>query len=368
MVDLDGITLVTEPAAEMLNQRQQLDYEAIRKDCLEWLLVFGLDQKRGDGYAYQTVKPRSHRMDAFYRWVWDAEGRYTTDVTHEHADNWMRHLAGEDTSNAHKANCQKAVKMLFKWREYNHGMETWDPKISFSDTASASTPRDYLTIEERRKIREIALEYGSVPGYNDLTPEARDRWKAHLAQRFGKPKSEVSPEDWDRANGWKIPSLVWTCLDTGLRPIEVQRAVTYWVDLQNGVLRIPKEESSKNTENWIVGLQDRTTDVLGRWIEERKAYKKYDNTDALWLTRECNPYGSQSLRYLIRRLCDDAGISTVNRKISWYSIRHSVGTYMTREEDLAAAQAQLRHKSEMTTMKYDQAPVEDRKNALNRMG
>jgi hypothetical protein len=41
---------------------------------------------------------------------------------------------------------------------------------------------------------------------------------------------------------------------------------------------------------------------------------------------------------------------------------------MTREEDLAAAQAQLRHKSPETTMKYDQTPVEDRKNALDRMG
>ena len=37
--------------------------------------------------------------------------------------------------------------------------------------------------------------------------------------------------------------------------------------------------------------------------------------------------------------------------MSWYTIRHSVGTYMTREEDLAAAQAQLRHTSEQTTMK-----------------
>jgi integrase len=54
--------------------------------------------------------------------------------------------------------------------------------------------------------------------------------------------------------------------------------------------------------------------------------------------------------------------------MSWYSIRHSVGTYMTREEDLAAAQAQLRHKSETTTMKYDQTPPEDRKDALDRMG
>jgi len=63
-----------------------------------------------------------------------------------------------------------------------------------------------------------------------------------------------------------------------------------------------------------------------------------------------------------------ADIDTEDRKISWYTIRHSVGTYMTHEEDLAAAQAQLRHKSERTTMRYDQAPVEERKKALDRMG
>jgi len=44
--------------------------------------------------------------------------------------------------------------------------------------------------------------------------------------------------------------------------------------------------------------------------------------------------------------------------------RHSTATYMAREEDLAAAQAQLRHKSPQTTMRYDQAPVEDRRDAL----
>ena len=87
----------------------------------------------------------------------------------------------------------------------------------------------------------------------------------------------------------------------------------------------------------------------------------YDGTEALWLTREENPYGSHSLKYVLGRPCEDAGISVGNRQLSWYSIRHSVGTYMTREEGLAAAQAQLRHKSEQTTMRYDQAPVEDRR-------
>ncbi len=34
--------------------------------------------KKGEGYAFETVKPRAHRMDAFYRFVWESNGGYTT--------------------------------------------------------------------------------------------------------------------------------------------------------------------------------------------------------------------------------------------------------------------------------------------------
>lgn len=134
------------------------------------------------------------------------------------------------------------------------------------------------------------------------------------------------------------------------------------------MLRIPKQEATKNTDNWIVGITERTASALERWIEERSLYDLYADTDALWLTREGNPYQAQSLRYILHRLCEIAQIPVENRQMSWYAIRHSVGTYLTREEDLAAAQAQLRHKNPETTMRYDQTPVEDRRDALDRMG
>jgi hypothetical protein len=38
---VDGITLVTEPAAAYLNERQLVDYRAQRRDCIEWLLALG---------------------------------------------------------------------------------------------------------------------------------------------------------------------------------------------------------------------------------------------------------------------------------------------------------------------------------------
>lgn len=67
---------------------------------------------------------------------------------------------------------------------------------------------------------------------------------------------------------------------------------------------------------------------------------------------------------MFKQLCKDAKI---DRHLTWYAIRHNVGTYMMPEEDLAAAAAQLRHKYKETTMIYDQALVEDRCNALERM-
>jgi integrase len=180
----------------------------------------------------------------------------------------------------------------------------------------------------------------------------------------------VTREDWERATSWKVPSLVSVSLDGGLRPIEVERAKVSWVDVNNAVLRVPKEDDSRSTgggENWVVSLREDTARHLRRWLDERATRPRYDGRDELWLTSHSNPYSSDPLNYLLGKLCDEAGIATENRDLSWYSIRHSTGTYMAREEGLAAAQEQLRHRSEQTTMRYDQAPPEDRRDALDRM-
>ncbi|QLH83850.1 tyrosine-type recombinase/integrase [Halosimplex pelagicum] len=363
----DEITVVTETAEPYLNPKQLVDYRSEREACLSWLLALGKKPEKGQGYAVGTVKPRAYRMDQFYRWVWEEEGGYTANLSHEHADAWMTHLAKADYSSTHKTNCQKSVKMLFKWRKHERGDGEWDPDITFSET-TGSNPKDYLTREERTAIRNASLEYGSLPSYSNVTPAERDRWKQYLAQRLEKQKSAITPGDWEKANSWKVPSLVWTSLDAGLRPVEVQRATPEWVDTANSVLRIPEQDSAKSRDNWIVSIRDRTAEFLERWCSQRENYEKYEDTDALWLTREANPYSSTALRYVLHQLCDIAEIETDNRQMSWYAIRHSVGTYMTREEDLAAAQAQLRHKSPETTMKYDQTPAEDRQDALDRMG
>jgi integrase len=368
----DAIPVLTEPAAQRLNQRQQLDYSNHRKTLLQWLLHLGKEPDHATGYSESTVKRDAYRLDQFYRWVWDQEDRYTTSITHDHADAYVDHLAYGDGSNSNNQKCVKAIKRLFKWQHHERDGALWTSKRSFSTTNTQ--PQNYLTLEERQKIREAALEYGSIPAYNDLSPDERDRWKGYVAQCVDKPKTEVSPQDWQKVNSWKIPSMIWVSLDVGLRPVEVGNAVVQWVDVENAVLRIPKEESAKNRENWTPALRRDTAEVLEKWLEERSRYDRYADSDALWLTRFGNPYSSQSLKYMLERVCTEAGIPHSNDgetssegRMSWYAIRHSVGTYMRHAEDLKAAKEQLRHKSEVTTMKYDHAPVEERRDALDKM-
>lgn len=362
----DGGRVVPEPSESRLSDRQYEDYAEHRVQLIVWMEDLGKSPSDKEGYAQDTVNGRAYRLDQFYRWVWDQEGRYTTAITHDHTDGWMRKLAGGDTSQENKASHRKAIKMLFRWRSHAFGDEEWEPEITFSTNAGQTNPQDYLTREERTQVREAALEYGSVPSYSNLGSEERDRWKAHLAQRFEKPKEDVSPADFERANSWKVPSLIWTALDAGLRPVEVKRARVRWVDTSAKVLRIRKEDASKNQDNWVVSITERTANALDRWLAERDQYEKYDDTDRLWLNQIGNPYQSYSLNRIFRDVCEAAEIPAEDR--TFYAIRHSLGTYMTREEGLAAAQAQMRHKSEVSTMRYDQAPVEDRRDALDRMG
>jgi len=366
--EIEGIKIIPGPTKKILTDRQQIDYADHRKQLIEWLLVFGKNPEQADGYARATTKNSAERLDRFYRWVWSEFGGYTTDITHDHADAYVKDLARKDEGNYSRNNTQSSLKRLFKWQKHERGGELWEPEIVFSEPSGTGEPRDYLTREERSKIREAALEYGSIPSYNNLSAAERDEWKAYLAQRFSKHKKDVTPEDWERANSWKFPSMVWASLDAGLRPIEVERARTSWVDVDNAVLRIPRGESSKNDGNWTVSLQHRTAKALERWLDEREQYERYNETDHLWVTRFGNPYDTSSLRQVLDRLFKIAGIPTDNRKVSWYIIRHSVGTYMAREEGLAAARAQLRHKSVRTTARYDNAPPEDRRDALDRMG
>jgi integrase len=357
---LHGVVLIYQPAEEYLNPRQRIAYREHRKDYINWLATEGKDPEALAGYAEDTYYTYANIACCFHRFVWDREG-FTLSPDHSHADAYLRALKTDDSdySQTHLNNTKLALKAYFRFRD-----DPWKCNITIPSSSTAQ-PRDFLTENERSAIREAVLEYGSVPAYGGLSPEQRTKWKRHLSARFGKPMKEVGPADFKRANGWKYVSIVYASLDAGLRPIEVGRARTSWVDHENSVLRIPMDQSAKNRDNWTVSITDETAMYLRRWLEERPLYEKYEDTDRLWLTRHENPYRGKALKALLDNLCDIAGIE---RDLSWYAIRHSTGTYMSREGGLAYAKDQLRHKRIETTSKYDQAPPDERRNALDRMG
>ena len=367
---LEGLPLLPRPTRKRLTGRQLIDYKSHRESLLLWMLKRGKKPDQGQGYSWDTVRCRAYNTDIFYRWVWDQKDKYTTQFTEDDVDRYFEALVLSDQTASNKQNIEKSIKMLLRWREFEMGEDwsNWECPVTFQDVRGPQEPRDYLTRDERRKIKEASINYGNVPHYNAVSPKEREEWKRHLAKRFQMPVEGVSKKEFERANGYKLPSLVCTSLDAGLRPKEVATARVQWIDVENSLLRIPYDESVKNQGNWHVSLRDETAEYLRRWIEERQLYQKYDDTDLIWLTREENPYRSTALKYVLRRLCDEAGIEYEDRQMTWYALRHSVGTFMTREEGMKAAKSQLRHRNIETTAKYDAAAVEDRRDALDRMG
>ena len=367
---VQGIVLLTDEASEFLNPREEIAYKEHRRELAEWMLNLGKDPAKAEGYSHSTAKNRMNKLDLFYRWVWNNEQRFIQDIKLGHAEAWMRDLAKRDgLKESTKCHYQKSVQTLFKWmREARNRDVEWDPSIEYSDPSTGYQPREYLTKEDRRKMREAAMSYGSIPHYNSLTPEERTRWKKHLAQRLQKPKEEIGKTDFLKANSFKYTSMIFVALDAGFRPIEVKRANIQWFDPSNGVLRIPQEESSKSRENWIVALKPETVSILKKWKQERETISKYDGRDAMWLTQKGNRYNKDSFRMsMFHKIAEEAGLDLENRDLTPYSIRHSTATYIAQEADLATAAKQCRHKSKQTTQKYAHSSVDRQTDAVNKI-
>lgn len=364
----------SEKAQAILNNKQYVVYRSSMDEFIEWMVTEGKDPENRKGLSYGCAYDYTKRLDQLYRYAWEELPRTTLEIDHDLADSLVEALFKDEFntqkdkpySNGSKRKFNDALRKYFEWRSGEYETESWSPPHKFN--GEEHQPADFFTHEERQMLREASLEYGTIPAYSYCSPEQRDELKAHLAQKLGKPKSDVSPADWRRNNeSWEIPSLIWISLDAGLRPIEVERANVDWLRPEKQTLLIPKESSAKGRENWEVALKSQTAEIAKRWLVEREHLEKYGGSDALWLTREQNRRSSASLCPLIRDLCEEAGIDLSNRDITWYSIRHSLGQYMTDIGGIEQAQAQLRHKSLDSTMKYTKPTLEQRRKTLDKL-
>jgi integrase len=358
---LDGLPIVTKGSAAQLDDKQQLLYEDHRKKLARWALTMGKTPAKAEGYARETVKMRLYRLDKFYRFVWNRRGGFTVEVSTEDADAWSRHLAKTDNTQTYNAAYQKGVKMLFKWRRDEYGEPiSWDPVITFSSNTSATASRHYFALDTLTRLADASIEFDSLPSRDSVTPAERNEIDQYLAMRFGKAKADITAEDWARADSWKTAAMIHMTIDAGLRNKEVKQAKVSWIDWDAKALRIPADDAVKSSEPWDAALREQTVLILEKWVEERDLYEKYDGSDHLFLTRYGNPYNSNALN----RLCDEADVDA--DQASWYSFRRSMVTHLQSQAGHKGTQLQARHKSPETTMRYDQSPLESRREALER--
>lgn len=121
-------------------------------------------------------------------------------------------------SNATKDKIEEARARYHDWTHREHDMDEWEHHQIF-DSSGADSACDFLTRSEKRQLREAALETGD----------------------------------------WREASIILTCLDAALRSVEVRRASTQWVDTDTELPRIPREESSKNEQDWRTSPTVRST-------------------------------------------------------------------------------------------------------------
>ncbi|MEF8976448.1 MAG: site-specific integrase [Halapricum sp.] len=252
---------------------------------------------------------------------------------------------------------RKFVNTLQKyslWKAKEFDADEWaeyEPQETFGQSSYDSS--DTFSLEEFGRLTEAAKCLNELPEDEEASPEERDEINARLAQRFHKPKSRVGADDWTHEeNGAKIPSLVMTGQDLALPPIEIHRATVDWLNLERGVLDIPDEKASKQRESNELSLSQPTQEQLATWLDEREQYETYDDADALWLNERGNRYTSKTLNDLLEKLCNEAGIDQDGRKITWYSIRRTSGTYLKEYDSLEMAGDLLRHGGLDTTREH----------------
>lgn len=320
------------------------------------------DPLKEDGYAEKSIPTRISRVVAVIDWIWNKHG-VSLSISTEQADEAMKALKtndltridGQPFSGNSKRKMGNALENWFQLHETDYSV-----KVSFDESGEASEQADPFTKNEIDRLWEAALDYKTIPSYNNLSPDERDRWRKHLAQELGKPQDQVNPDDWKKVNtNWKIPSIVGTTKSAAWRPAFFERCEVDWYNPASQTIVVPAEHAVKTQKEWTQHLSDDAAFSLDRWLEQRSNIAKYDDSSKIWLTRKSNPYSSSSLNDLLDDLIDEAGINIRGRTLVWYSWRHTLGTYLYDEyRDLEIVAENLRH-SNLSTAKDYVHPTEE---------
>jgi hypothetical protein len=80
---VEGVVLIHQPTEYYLNSRQRVAYRSRREKLIKWLAKQGKNPEKLEEYAYDTYCSYSNIIDQFHRTVWDENGQFTLDLSHE---------------------------------------------------------------------------------------------------------------------------------------------------------------------------------------------------------------------------------------------------------------------------------------------
>ncbi|MYL66631.1 hypothetical protein [Halorubrum distributum] len=355
-----NVAPLRESIKNQLSRLELEEYENWRLEFARWAFYCGKEPEDYEGFAPSSMKNIVSRVDTFAEEVFAREG-FTTEFTEEHLDGYW-HLIRQQKRDClvdSKRRLINDVSLVLKHRGISWKIPNSEKTYRRIAKESGAGFPDWHTTKELNGLRRAALRLYSVPRQRELSSEERDRWAAQLAQLLEKPKHELTEKDWEFANSWKIPSLVYVSRDVGFRPSEVGNAKMSWLVLDeedDAYIKVPKQEDAKSGKNyWRCFLSSETARITRKWVDERAARPEYEGREEIWLNgRNETPYNSKSLRDIMLKLQPEAGINPEHRENGWYMIRRGVGTEIGNAEGIHALKAQLRIKRTDTALRYIQ--------------
>jgi integrase len=361
------LEFLAEGSLSALNPQQQILYAEFWDDFIDYLRNRAKFPERNVGYSADSIRPMARRVHQAIEYYWD-DSRTILQLAPDMADDFLQSMVNaEITTNddeRYSANSirkfKNALAVYFQYLDRN-----WEPTISFG-TEQPHCGSDPYNRREREILLNSTFDYQSPPTYSNVSPEERDRWKGQIAQIIGKPKEDVSPDDWEELKtAWKVPSIISTTLDGGLRAKLVERLDRDHLDLDNGRIIVPPDIAVKNNQRWEIELSERSIKLLEKWCDRRDNRQRYDSSNALWLNRKGNRYDSKNLNNLLRNLMQEGGIEPQGRTLTWHSIRHSTGMYVyDQERDLGLVAEVLRHSSLEAAKKYAHPTPEAKRDVI----
>lgn len=354
-----------------LNFKKQILFAEHWEEVLGYLRGKAKNPTKGIGYSESNIEPISRRIFQVFEYAWQ-NGPEVLELTPPIANRYVEDLNedfvvtndGNPYYEGSKRKFNDALRIYFRLQDTE-----WSPPVEFEDTGS-SFEADYFRSQELSALLSAALDYNTPPSYSNISPEERSRWKAHIAQYLGKPKDEVTVDDWETLQrSWKIPSLISVAKDIGPRCQLIHDFTLDLIDLENESVVIPSEVAVKNDKKWENELSSQSVEILGRWLEQRSNKQKYDRSAHVWLNRKGNPYNSKNLNNLLDNLIEQSEISPGHRNLTWHSIRHSVGTYVYNQtRDLGFVAEILRHKTLEAARKYSHPAPEVKRDVIEEIG